>query len=91
MEATSSTEFVEWMAYLDDEVERGFHREDYLFAMVAAEIRKGNVKNPRSVKMKDFILDFSGKKKEEEHQALSLEERTARSKGFWFSVAGREP
>lgn len=54
---TTSTEFVEWIEYFrqDFNVRR---REDYFLANIACEIRRSVVKNPKSVKLKPFLLEF---------------------------------
>ena len=57
---TTSTEFVEWIEYFrqDFNVRR---REDYFLANIACEIRRSVVKNPKSVKLKPFLLEFETK------------------------------
>jgi len=91
---TTSSEFVKWIRYLDDEV-NAFHREDYYWAQIAAEIRRGNVKHPKNVKVGDFIMTFTTTtkkkaEKKEKAEGLSREARIARSKSFWSALAGKE-
>lgn len=75
----SSSEFLEWIAYLDEDANR-FHREDYYFANIAAEIRRSYVKDPMKVKISSFLMKFTRAKKSEK---LSVKERIAQSKAFW--------
>ncbi len=51
-------EFLEWIAYMDLDV-NAFHREDYNFAQVAAEVRRSFVKEPSKVDVNDFVLQFT--------------------------------
>jgi len=75
----SSTEFLEWITYLDEDANR-FHREDYYLAQIAAEIRRSFVKEPIKVKIESFLMKF---KRKEKAKKLSKEERTKRAKAFW--------
>jgi len=82
----SSKEFVLWKYYLQNEHLR-FHREDYLFAMVAAEVRRTIVKNPNKVDPKDFLLKFQDTRsneisEEDKQRALSFD------KSFWLETVG---
>lgn len=83
---TTSSEFNMWMIYLEEEI-NGFHREDYYLAQIAAEIRKGQVKNPKKVKVKDMILQFSIGRKQKK-TPMDKEESINRSKAFWFGGLG---
>ena len=84
MQQTTSTEFVMWKHYLSLEMNRP-SREDIYAAQIAAEIRRGNVKHPRKVKTKDFILKFQiGPKKDKR----SFVERLAASKRYWLGLVG---
>jgi hypothetical protein len=78
----SSKEFVLWKIYMRDEHNR-FHREDYLFAMVASEVRRTIVKNPNKVKVEDFLLKFQ----EAGKTAEDLEE-VKNQKLNWLSFVG---
>ena len=78
----SSKEFVLWKIYMRDEHNR-FHREDYLFAMVAYEVRRTIVKNPNKVKVEDFLLKFQEAGKTTEDQ-----EEVNEQKLNWLSVVG---
>jgi len=83
---TSSTDFMMWLTYLELDLNL-FHREDYYLAQIAAEIRRGNVKQPRQIRVKDFILEFK-REKVRDTRGLSLEDRTSISKRFWKAVVG---
>jgi len=75
----SSTEFLDWIIYLNEEI-NSFHREDFYLAQIAAEIRRSWVKSPEKVGLKTFLLKFGNKSKPKK---LSIEEKTRRSKRFW--------
>ena len=81
-----SSEFLEWIVYLDEEETNGFHREDYYLANIAAEIRRSYVKDPEKVVMKSFLMKF---KKREKKPKMTKEEATKRSKMFWGALLGR--
>lgn len=96
MERTTSVEFVDWLTYLDMET-NSFHREDYYLAQIATEVVRSRIENPRKVCIEDMLLKFESKKEgklnlefsEMEEEAL-IEERTKRSKAYWFGVLGVE-
>ncbi len=83
----SSTEFLEWVAYLNEEVNE-FHREDYFFASIAAEIRRMYVAKPMSVRLSDFLITFKEKSEFKQPKKMSVEEKTKRSKAFWGTIVG---
>ncbi len=80
----SSTDFVDWVAYLNEDV-NAFHREDYFLASIAAEVRCTYVKEPMKVKLSDFLIKFKEKVKQKK---VNIEEKTKRSKAFWGTVTG---
>lgn len=87
MEKTTSREYVEWMVFL----ERAWQekdKEEYYHALIAAEVRRANVKDPRSVKMEDLLLTFKAEEKEVKPPCSpeEAEERMAVSKAFWSAV-----
>lgn len=89
----SSSEFTQWKVYLRTEHQR-FHREDYLFAMLASENRKNVVKHPEKIKLEDFLLDFGGKKQEKEKEKKSKvtsQQVVDASKSAWMSYVGMDP
>ena len=72
----TSTEFLDWMVYLDEEESR-FKKQDYYLANIAAEIRRSFVKHPEKVKTESFLMQF---KKKVRTGKLSIKERTKRAK-----------
>jgi len=83
----TSTEFVDWVAYLDDEEINGFCREDYYLANIAAEIRRSYVKEPMRVKLEDFLMKFrSDSKLRKPKKKMNIEERTKKAKAFWGAL-----
>lgn len=87
---TTSTEFLEWMEYLEWEEVHGFHAERWYMASIAAEVRKGHVKNPKHVRIEDFLLKFKvshGVPRRRESPE-DVAERTNRSKTFWGAAIG---
>ena len=83
----SSSEFTLWKHYLHTEHTR-FHREDYLFAMVAAEVRRTIAKKPHQVKVEDFLLKFGEQKK---RVSTSPEKELRQSQILWMSAVGLDP
>lgn len=77
---TTSSEFVEWVEYLDS-LWNVPDRKDYLLANIAAEVCRTRVKRPASVKVQDFILKFS-------NAAHKKPPSTEASKAFWFAAVG---
>ncbi len=71
-----------WIEYFNKEV-HFFHREDYYLAQIATEIRRGLVKNPKQVGIKDFILSFAIK----EDNAMK-KQKQKKSKTFWLKALG---
>ncbi len=81
-----STEFLEWIAYLDEEEISRFNRrekEDYYLAQIAAEIRQSYVKE--RVKIETFLIKFE-KVKELVKPKKTVEERTKKAQAFWSAV-----
>lgn len=60
-EETTSTEFLDWLEYLDWDV-NAFHREDWFLAQIAQEIRRTISKDPEKVEVDDFLRKFVAKK-----------------------------
>lgn len=90
MEKTTSSEFIEWMAYLDLEMHQT-KKEDYYLAQVAAEVRRSFVKSPQSVHVKDFILSFTrAERSSPGGDSPVIEDPTQRSKNYWNAVLGLE-
>lgn len=92
MEKTTSSEFIEWMAFLDLERNQT-SKEDYYLAQVAAEVRRSFVKSPQSVHVKDFILSFTRAERSSPgggSPAMEDQDPTQRSKNYWSAVLGLE-
>jgi len=88
-EEHSSTQFLDWMEYLEQDV-NAFHREDYFLASIAREIcqvREMFAKKPRQVKLEWFLQKFISKK-DKVVKPLTKEEATERSKRKWLTWAG---
>jgi len=82
---TTSSEYTEWMAFLRKmELEKAnqFNPLHFYLAQIAAEIKKGRVKNPGNVSIKEFLLKFKEAKKSE------TETKEKDSKQFWLSSVG---
>lgn len=90
MEKTTSSEFIEWMAFLDLERNQT-SKEDYYLAQVAAEVRRSFVKSPQSVHVKDFILSFTrAERSSPGGGSPAMEDPVQRSKNYWSAVLGLE-
>lgn len=87
MQKTTSQEFVDWMTFLDQEV-NSFHREDYYLAQIAAEVRRTFTKNPSHIKTKDFIIEFKTNTSKKKTSKKSPEEKLKMSKTYWLSLSG---
>ena len=88
---TTSTEFLEWLEYVEQDVEVP-QRMDFYLAQIAAEIRRSMVRNPNSVKLENFLLNLTLRSKQ--HKPLTETEkqmRMARSKAAWYAVLGKKP
>lgn len=79
-ERMSSEEFVEWVIYLDRDMNVP-SRSDHYLMQVAAQVMRGQVKNPNSVDTSDFRLNF---KLASEVRAKVVS--VAQSKQFWFGL-----
>ena len=75
------------MDYLEDVV-NDFHREDYYLAQIAAEIRRGVVKEPERVRVQDLLLHFSSS--DDEKKVTSPLVKEQESVNFWFGLVGME-
>jgi len=79
-ERITATEFLGWLQFLDWE-ERRETKQDYYLAQIAAETRRGNVKHPNRIKVKDLLLKFENGK----------EGNCERSKSIWLNAVGLKP
>jgi len=80
----TSSEFVEWIVYLDDDASQ-IKTEYYYLAQIAARISGLFSKNPKEFKTENFILKFVKKLKEKK---MTREEATMISKNKWLSGVG---
>ena len=84
---TTSTEFLDWIEYLEQDV-NAFHREDWFLANIAREIRRTILKNPnKSLGWEEFLLKFSDQKEMEE-KGKDKEKAMAKLKGTLLAGAG---
>lgn len=81
-ESITSSEFVKWIWFLNWHATEDFNRQDFYLAQIAMEICRGQVKNPKKLKLQDFILNFQPKKNK------FSEEQMMRSKRFWLGASG---
>jgi len=88
-EHTTPTEFIMWMAHLEEEIRRKeewkYKLECYL-ARLIAEVRRSWVADAKNVQDKDFFVVF--KKQDEEKTMIDKEEQIAKSKKFWLTGLG---
>jgi len=70
------SEFIDWLTFLRREEERNTKQDIYL-AQIAAEIRRGLVKNPKSVKTKDFLMNKTD-------APTKVEKPPSKSKSAWM-------
>ncbi len=87
---TTSTEFLDWVVYLEQDV-NAFHREDSFLANIAREIcqfREMFVKKPKVIKLEQFLQKFTSKKEKKDMKTLTKKETTERSKNRWLAWAG---
>lgn len=80
---TTSSEFVDWIFYLDWLDTDGFRKDDFYMAQIASEIRRSFVAKPEKVKLHDFLLKF---KEPDAPVQLSPEQRMKRSKSAWLGL-----
>ena len=79
-----SSEFVDWIVYLDQEHQKVKIEHHYL-ASIAAEVRRSYAAKPKNVNREDFLFKYAEK---EEPVQLSIEESSKRQKAFWGASFG---
>ena len=86
MAKTTSSEFTMWMIHLDKEMNR-HDKIDYYLAQIATEVRRGNVKDPKKLKLNDALIQFekAGKKKKNKNTP------SIGAKAFFFGMLGMNP
>ncbi len=80
-----------FLAYLDMELERP-SRADWYQMQTAAEVRRGNAKDPSSVDVRDMVLRWQ--RKNARPKELSREEQLkldAFARAKWFAALGFNP
>ncbi len=58
-------------------------KQDYYLAQIATVVAAVNAKDPKSIKISDFILKMD---KKEAQKKLTREERAAKAKAFWMRI-----
>uniref|UniRef100_A0A6M3K254 Uncharacterized protein n=1 Tax=viral metagenome TaxID=1070528 RepID=A0A6M3K254_9ZZZZ len=91
MADTTTNQFFDWMEYLKTDANR-FKAEYVYLAQIAAEIRRTAVKDPKRVRVDDFVLTFTSKDDKKTVQSNEeIRDRDAaakRSKAHWLSMLG---
>jgi len=85
---TTSTEFMDWIAYLDEDINDEKPLYNYL-AQIAAEVKKSytDSKYHERITIKAFLLKFITKKKTPEKMSIAEQTRLAKAKfGALFGV-----
>ena len=90
---TTSTEFLDWMKYLEQQ-DNTHTKMDYYLAQIAARISGMFSKEPEKFKTEDFLMKFSYKKKKkaltEKEVEEVIEKRTQNHKNFFSVMLGRK-
>jgi hypothetical protein len=77
----TSTEFLDWMAFLDLESKKQT-KQDYYLASIAAEVFRSNAKYPKKVKPEDFLLTYTDK------IMKSVKSKSDKAKSFFGALLG---
>ncbi len=73
----TSSEFVEWIVFLNqEEVKRT--KQDFYLTSIATEVRRSYVKYPKKVKMKDLFITYRKK--------FSVKEKANQAKAFFGAL-----
>ena len=83
------------MAYLNIELERTT-KEDYRFASIALEVRRGNVKDANKVSIEDVVVKMKAteivieepEELDEEEEYQLRKQASKKSRGFWAGLLG---
>jgi hypothetical protein len=78
----TSSEFPEWIAFLNQE-ETKRTKQDFYLASIAAEVRKGNVKHPKKVKISDLFIRYAKKKVK-----MTIKQKSDEAKAFFGALLG---
>ena len=79
---TTSTEFLEWLAFLEWE-HNTFQKRDYYLANIVHWIKKTIAKNPEEVKFEDSLIKFGTKEETTKEDKKKLRERMKKSILAW--------
>lgn len=94
---TSSTQFIRWMIYLDDEEVKPPTRVEQYLARIALEIQRTiNPKKSKNLKIKDFLLSFVFKSKNDARPTGEMSHEAkkralAMNKAMWGMAVGVMP
>jgi hypothetical protein len=80
--SVTSGEFIEWIAFEELRLEQA-KPEHYYLARIVMEVRALFHKNPRDLRLEDFMLKFNRDQKEQAQQ------EAAQSKTIWAGIAAR--
>ena len=72
----TSTEFLDWIVYLNEEV-NSFHREDFYLAQIASEIRRSWSNKPNKIKLENFLMKLDDK--------IDLKEELKKKEIFYYA------
>jgi hypothetical protein len=86
MQRHTYREYQMLMQWLEMEFDRP-DRIDYYLMQIAAEVRRGNVKKPNSVKMEKFHLKFTHQRRRPKTQE-EIDRITVASQARWMSAVG---
>ncbi len=83
-ERMTHSEFLDWLIFLQWKEEQD-EKTDYYLAQIAAEVRRGQVKSPRLVKVKDFLLQMKTKAEttSEPEKVRPKKKQLNKSKAAW--------
>ena len=83
----TSSDLVDWMVELDDRANQ-FNPLFWYLAAIACEVRRGYVKHPGRVKVKQFLMKFESKEKPKKMTDEEVAEMTERAKAATFARFG---
>lgn len=87
---TTSTEFDEWQAILEED-DNLSSKQDFYLAQIALEIRRANSKRPKRFKLSDLLIRFKTREELTPKKVMSEEEKKkhiAASKQAWLGAVG---
>lgn len=78
------------MKFLEWKDTEEFNRQDYYLAQIAAQVERGQVKNPSSVTVEGKLIKFVEKKDVEKKEETEEEQnkKVVVSKSFWLGATG---